>query len=79
MVGGGVWGRGGGVSTCDFDFDSPLIHSAGAALISSEAQQQISGEYHEKPGLQSERDGTAIAPPATGASFCASADKELRQ
>lgn len=72
-------GAGRGVSTCDFDFDSPLIHSAGAALISSEVQQQISGEYHEKPGLQSERDGTAIAPPATGASFCASADKELRQ
>lgn len=77
------WGWAGGgrgaVSTCDFDFDLALIHSAGAALIPSEVQQQISGEYHEKPGLQSERDGTAIAPTATGASLCASADKELPQ
>lgn len=56
-----------------------LIHSAGAALISSEVQQRISGEYHEKPGLQSECDGTAIGPTATGASLCASADKEHPQ
>lgn len=69
----------GGVSTRDFDFDLALIYSAGVALISSEVLQQISGEYHEKPGLQSERDETAIAPTATAASLCASADKELPQ
>lgn len=63
----------------DFDFVLALIHSARVALILSEAQQQISGEYHEKPGLQSERDGKAMAPTATAASLCASEDKEFLQ